>query len=141
MHNLRANTDRLVVTRRGTFPRQWFLVVLAKETKHTYHWAHPELLDQRPLPELCQILANHYGTKKLASELVSHGNIIKLGESVSQCEFSGHTPYKLGDRPGWDLWARCIHWKKGGWVSEHHGPCKRAERVIVRRTEQLSLGI
>ena len=116
--------ERIYQLRGGVFLRPWHLTMLVNETKSHYTYARAEVIDQRPIPELLEILATNYCSEAEAKALVLSGRIVHLGESIEQCVFVGESDLVNGQPDAGSLFQRFVRWSKYGWTSDFYGHFK-----------------
>lgn len=107
--------------------RQWYLYALINETKYDYTYARAEIMDKRPIPEICAVLAKHWSDEKLALKLVKSGDIIHLGSTLKECVFGDKWTMK-SDPEGGALWNKFIKWCGSYWRADWYGRCEPIEK-------------
>lgn len=106
------------------FIRNWYVYAQIGETNSYYIYAAAEILDQRPIPELCEILSKHYYTENLVKQLLSKGRIVHLGETISECVFVGDPMIMHSDPEHGSLFNKFIRYHKDVWLADVYGRFK-----------------
>lgn len=68
---------------------RFVLTGVCAETKSDYWYSRNEILDPRPINEICAILFEFYSDPKEAVKLLKQGNILHLSNKFRECKFTG----------------------------------------------------
>ncbi|WP_143872546.1 hypothetical protein [Catenovulum sediminis] len=89
----------------GTYHRyRWFLTAIVAEDKTNYWHSANEILDPRPIEDICAILATHYSEPNKAIQLMKKGNILTLRETLKSSDVDNNY-HQFSNQPD----AYCIH--------------------------------